>query len=114
MNLSHLRAGIIGTGFIGPVHLEALKRLGVQVNALCGSRDSALALAKKWGVPDVYGDYDYEAMYASPNIDVVATAPDAETGVVRSREARADVVLFELAMARSISRRCSGGGLGGR
>jgi two-component system nitrate/nitrite response regulator NarL len=36
-----------------------------------------------------------------PNIDVVATAPDAETGVVRSREARADVVLFELAMARS-------------
>jgi len=44
MNLSHLRAGIIGTGFIGPVHLEALKRLGVQVNALCGSRDSALAL----------------------------------------------------------------------
>jgi predicted dehydrogenase len=41
MNLSHLRAGIIGTGFIGPVHLEALKRLGVQVNALCGSTKSA-------------------------------------------------------------------------
>ena len=61
MNLSHLRAGIIGTGFIGPVHLEALKRLGVQVNALCGSRDSALALAKKWGVSEVYGSYDYEA-----------------------------------------------------
>ncbi len=77
MNLSHLRAGIIGTGFIGPVHLEALKRLGVQVNALCGSRDSALALAKKWGVPEVYGDYDYEAMYASPNIDVVhITSPN--------------------------------------
>ncbi len=77
MNLSHLRAGIIGTGFIGPVHLEALKRLGVQVNALCGSRDSALALAKKWGVPEVYGSYDYEAMYASPNIDVVhITSPN--------------------------------------
>jgi predicted dehydrogenase len=77
MNLSHLRAGIIGTGFIGPVHLEALKRLGVQVNALCGSRDSALALAKKWGVDEVYGDYDYEAMYASPNIDVVhITSPN--------------------------------------
>ncbi|WP_218280883.1 hypothetical protein [Verrucomicrobium spinosum] len=25
--LHHLRAGIIGTGFIAPVHIEALKRL---------------------------------------------------------------------------------------
>ena len=77
MNLSHLRAGIIGTGFIGPVHLEAIKRLGVQVTAICGSRDSALALAGKWGVSEVYGDYDYEAMFASPNVDVVhITSPN--------------------------------------
>ena len=77
MNLSHLRAGIIGTGFIGPVHLEALKRLGVQVTAVCGSTRSALALAKKWGVSETYGSYDYEAMYASPNVDVVhITSPN--------------------------------------
>ena len=31
MKISDLRAGVIGTGFIGPVHIEALRRLGVQV-----------------------------------------------------------------------------------
>ena len=31
--ITSLRAGIIGTGFIGPAHIEALKRLGVQVYA---------------------------------------------------------------------------------
>ena len=37
--LHRLRAGIIWTGFIGPVHIEALKRLGVQVTAVCGSTE---------------------------------------------------------------------------
>ena len=35
MRLQDLTAGIIGTGFIGPVHLEALRRLGV----FCGTID---------------------------------------------------------------------------
>jgi predicted dehydrogenase len=77
MPLHQLRAGIIGTGFIGPVHIEALKRLGVQVTAICGSTESARAMAAQWGIPEVYGDYDVEAMYASPNIDVVhITSPN--------------------------------------
>jgi predicted dehydrogenase len=75
--LHQLRAGVIGTGFIGPVHIEALKRLGVQVTAICASTKSARACAAKWGIPEVYGDYDYEAMYRSPNVDVVhITSPN--------------------------------------
>ncbi len=75
--LHHLRAGIIGTGFIGPVHIEGLKRLGVQVTAICGSTKNARATADKWGIPEVYGDYDYAAMYRSPNVDVVhITSPN--------------------------------------
>ena len=75
--LTHLRAGVIGTGFIGPVHIEALKRLGVQVNAICGSTRSATETAERWGIQEVYGDYDYRAMLASPNIDVVhITSPN--------------------------------------
>ena len=75
--LHHYRAGIIGTGFIGPVHIEALKRLGVQVTAICGSTKNATATAAKWGIPEVYGDYDYRAMYRSPNVDVVhITSPN--------------------------------------
>ena len=77
MHLHALRAGVIGTGFIGPVHIEALKRLGVQVTAICGSTRSARACADKWGIPEVYGDYDYRAMYRSPNVDVVhITSPN--------------------------------------
>jgi predicted dehydrogenase len=77
MHLSHLRAGLIGTGFIGPVHLEALKRLGVQITAVCGSTKSATELADKWGVPEVYGDYDYKKLLESPNVDVVhITSPN--------------------------------------
>jgi predicted dehydrogenase len=75
--LHSLRAGVIGTGFIGPVHIEALKRLGVQVTAICASTKSARACAEKWGIAEVYGDYDYEAMYRSPNVDVVhITSPN--------------------------------------
>ena len=75
--LHQLRAGVIGTGFIGPVHIEALKRLGVQVTAICGSTKSARACAEKWGIAEVYGDYDYRAMFRSPNVDVVhITSPN--------------------------------------
>lgn len=75
--LTHLRAGVIGTGFIGPVHIEAVKRLGVTVTAICGSTASAKDTAARWGIPEVYGDYDYRAMLRSPNVDVVhITSPN--------------------------------------
>jgi predicted dehydrogenase len=75
--LHTLRAGVIGTGFIAPVHIEALKRLGVQVTAICGSTASAQATAAQWGIPEVYGDYDYRGLLASPNVDVVhITSPN--------------------------------------
>jgi predicted dehydrogenase len=75
--LHTLRAGVIGTGFIGPVHIEALKRLGVHVAAICGSTRSARAAADRWGIPEVYGDYDYRSMIASPNVDVIhITSPN--------------------------------------
>ncbi len=75
--LHQLRAGVIGTGFIAPVHIEALKRLGVQVTAICGSTNGARKTAAQWGIPEVYGDYDYKALLRSPNVDVVhITSPN--------------------------------------
>jgi len=77
MSINSLRAGIVGTGFIAPVHIEALRRLGVQVTAVCGSTANARATAKKWAIPEVFGDYDHRAMFASPNVDVVhITSPN--------------------------------------
>ena len=34
---NNLATAIIGTGFMGPVHTEALRRLGVQVYGILGS-----------------------------------------------------------------------------
>lgn len=64
-----LRAGIIGTGFIGPVHLEALRRLGVNVTALCDLPDRVHALAGRFGIPRAFGDY--RELLRSPEVDVV-------------------------------------------
>lgn len=74
-SISQLRAGVIGTGFIGPVHVEALRRLGVQVTALCDMPDRVQAAAARLGIPQAFGDY--REMLRSPEVDVVhITAPN--------------------------------------
>lgn len=67
--ISSLRAGIIGTGFIGPVHLEALRRLGVPVVALCDLPDRVEALADRLGIPRAFANY--RDLLSSPDVDVV-------------------------------------------
>jgi predicted dehydrogenase len=70
--INQLRAGVIGTGFIGPVHIEALRRLGVQVVALCDIPNVVEAMAAKHGIPQTFTDY--RALMASPDVDVVHIA----------------------------------------
>jgi predicted dehydrogenase len=66
-----IRAGIIGTGFIGPTHIEAIRRLGfVEVVAIAqNGEDSARRKAEQLGVPLAYGDY--REMLRNPDIDVI-------------------------------------------
>lgn len=69
------RAGIIGTGFIGPVHVEALRRLGLPVTALCDVADRAPAAAERLGIPRAFTDY--RELVMAPEVDVVhITAPN--------------------------------------
>jgi predicted dehydrogenase len=73
--MTNIKAGIIGTGFIGPVHLEALRRLGVNVTALCDLPDRVRAAADKFDIPEAFGDY--RELLRSPNVDVVhITSPN--------------------------------------
>lgn len=73
-----IRAGVIGTGFIGPVHIEALKRNGIEVTAICGSA-KAKTVAEKWNIPQVFTGYNYDALVHSPEVDVVhITSPNKE------------------------------------
>jgi predicted dehydrogenase len=76
--IHQLKAGVLGTGFIGPVHIEALRRLGVEVVAICGS-DKATAVARRLGIPRAFTAYDHEAMYRCPGLDVVhITSPNRQ------------------------------------
>ncbi|MCX7044847.1 MAG: Gfo/Idh/MocA family oxidoreductase [Candidatus Sumerlaeota bacterium] len=70
--INQLRAGVIGTGFIGPVHIEALRRLGVQVTALCDVPGVVLGAAAKLGIPQVFTDY--REMLNTSGVDVVHIA----------------------------------------
>ncbi|MEL6106107.1 MAG: Gfo/Idh/MocA family oxidoreductase [Planctomycetota bacterium] len=53
------RAVVIGTGFIGPVHVEALRRSGIEVAGIVGSTpDKSVAAAHKLGLPDNLKTFD--------------------------------------------------------
>ena len=70
-----LRAGVIGTGFIGPVHIEGLRRLGIQVTALSDLPERVEAAAEKHNIPQAFSDY--RDLLRSPDVDVVhITAPN--------------------------------------
>ncbi len=66
----HLRVGVIGTGFIGPAHIEALRRLGIDVAALAANgAERAAAKAKELRVARAYGSA--EELIAQPDLDVI-------------------------------------------
>jgi predicted dehydrogenase len=64
--ITDVRAGVVGTGFIGAVHVEALRRLGVEVAGIVGSSPER-AQAKHLG-PVVES---YEALLADERVEVV-------------------------------------------
>src|SRR6266446_7624845 len=66
-----IKAGIIGTGFIGPAHVEAARRLGaVEMIALCEAGDElAQAKAGKLNIPRAYGSV--KDFLADKQIEVV-------------------------------------------
>jgi predicted dehydrogenase len=71
-DLSRTRAAVVGTGFIGVVHVDTLRRLGVEVLGVVGSTPERAA-AK--GVAAVYESL--EAMLADERVDVVhVTTPN--------------------------------------
>jgi predicted dehydrogenase len=65
-----IRAGIVGTGFIGPVHVEALRRIGVDVLGLvASSEEKCRAKAAELNIERAYPTF--EDMLADPDIQVV-------------------------------------------
>jgi predicted dehydrogenase len=68
--VTDLRAAVVGTGFIGVVHVDALRRLGVEVLGVVGSSpERARAKSGPIPLPDPYGSFD--EMLADDRVDVV-------------------------------------------
>lgn len=73
MALSDIRAGVVGIGFIGVAHVEALRRLGVDVAGVVGSTpERARAKAERTNLPEVFDSV--EDLAADDSIDVVHIA----------------------------------------
>src|SRR6516162_9835920 len=78
MTLSQKAAAVAGTGFIGPVHVEALRRLGIRVKGILGSsRAKSEMAAKSLGLPKTY--VSYEEILSDPEVEVVhITTPNRQ------------------------------------
>jgi predicted dehydrogenase len=69
--------GVAGTGFIGPAHIEGLRRNGINVLGLSEeTKEKAKQKAAELGIPRYYDSLN--SMLADPDIDVVhITQPPA-------------------------------------
>jgi predicted dehydrogenase len=69
--MKKLKTAVFGTGFMGRVHTEGIRRLGnVEVAAIAASSaDKARKFADQLGVPGATGDY--RTLLADPEIDAV-------------------------------------------
>jgi predicted dehydrogenase len=74
--IADVGAAVIGTGFIGTVHVEALRRIGVQVRGVLGSTpERGAARALTLGVPRAYESLD--DLLADATVQVVhVTSPN--------------------------------------
>ena len=79
-----LRAGVVGTGFIGVVHVDALRRIGVEVAGVVGSSPERAA-AK--GIAPAYPSY--EALLEDDGVDVVHLTTPNDLHYTQAKQALA-------------------------
>jgi predicted dehydrogenase len=85
-NLASIGAAVIGTGFIGTVHVEALRRIGVDVRGVLGStRERGAARADALGVRQAYASLD--DLLADETVGVVHVTSPNDLHVSQGRAA---------------------------
>jgi predicted dehydrogenase len=68
--MTHIQAAVVGTGFIGPVHVEGLRRAGVHVTGILGSSgEKSRAAVQRLGLPRAYTSFD--EVLRDPAVEVV-------------------------------------------
>ena len=96
--------GLVGPGFVGAHHVDAVRRLGfVDVIALAASSEaSARRKADAWHVPRAYGDF--ARLVADPEVDVVhVTTPNhLHAAVIEAALAHGKHVISDKPLARTV------------
>ena len=79
-----LRAGVVGTGFIGVVHVDALRRIGVEIAGVVGS---SVERAAAKGIAPAYPSY--EALLEDASVDVVHLTTPNDLHYTQAKQALA-------------------------
>ena len=102
--MSLLRAAVVGVGFVGAQHVEALRRLGdVEVATVAAStRDASARAAERLGVPRGAGGW--EEAVTDPDVDVVhvCVPNDLHHAVAGAALAAGKHVICEKPLARTV------------
>ena len=83
---AHFGAAIVGTGFMGPAHTEALRRIGVRVVGILGSSpEKSRRAAEGLGIPKAYASY--EELLADDEVQSVHIATPNRFHLAQARDA---------------------------
>ena len=103
--MDRLRIGVIGLGWFGEIHCDAIIGIpNLELAALCTRTESRLGdLASKFGVKKTYTDY--RALLADKDIDAVSivTMWDQHTGITVAALKAGKHVFLEKPMASTVA-----------
>ena len=95
---------VIGTGFIGPVHVEALRRLGIPVIGVLGSTPAkSRRAAQRMGLPKAYASLDELLADAAVQAVHITTPNRLHVGMARAALRAGKHVMCEKPLAMDVS-----------
>ncbi len=84
--MKDIGVAVVGAGFIGPVHVEALKRLGVRLTGILGVDERESNAAREaLGLPKAYGSF--EEVLGDPTVQAVHIAVPNRLHFAMSKQA---------------------------
>jgi predicted dehydrogenase len=103
--LNTIKVAIAGAGFIGPVHIESLRRLpNIEIVALCHSNEKAAAeKAMQLGIKNYYSDFDKMLQIEKPDCVHICTPNDLHYGMARAAIQKGIHVVCEKPLAMTVS-----------
>ncbi|MFN3190885.1 MAG: Gfo/Idh/MocA family protein [Aureliella sp.] len=102
--MTNLRCAAIGAGYFSHFHYDAWRRMdGVDVVACCDrDLDKAKAVAKQYGIPQVFGDYQEMLDRCEVDFVDVITRPDTHLPIVEELAKRRTDVICQKPLAPTV------------